>query len=79
MNKWRAECTQCPTTTDLDYGHEVPVYVEYTDESNTYAWAWMHHDVTGHAIRITKTLHMDVNMDEVDPGILNLIFGVKDE
>jgi hypothetical protein len=79
MNKWRAECTQCPTTTDLDYGHEVPVHVEYIDEDNCYAWAYMHNDATKHAVRVSWTMHMDVDFKDIDPEVWKIMTGRTDE
>lgn len=77
---WKAECQDCPTTTDLDYGHQVHVGEEFTDGYAYLAanfWAAIHSVVTGHEVRVNRFMRWTMVAEPISPEMWEVIFGVQ--
>ena len=77
-NGWRAECQDCPTTLNTDWGHQEKVHEEFPTEQHVEAelWGVLHQEAhPGHRVQVKAFCRWEVKADSVDPEIWRRLAG----
>jgi hypothetical protein len=75
---WVAECQDCPTTTDPDYGHQVKVHQEFAPSNydDAVRWAFLHASRSGgHRVDIRRFARIPFEVTDMNPEVTRALFG----
>lgn len=77
----RAECQDCPTTHNTDWGYEERVSIESPDETRVKAWAYNHvyakdSPTKGHRLTFSRVVRFSVDVEQMNSELLAKLFGL---